>query len=346
MAQPPGMRPPMGPPPPRRSSGSTTCLIVAIVVIVAFLGLVGMGMLFFRQAAPMPTTWAGTTGDTVGVIRVTGIIETGGDAAGLFGAAAGSETITSQIRRASKDSSVKALIIRINSPGGSAAASQEIYQAIREYQKDTKRPVIASMADVAASGGYYVAAACDHIVAAPATLTGSIGVIMETMSYYKLMDKLGVSMDPVTSGKYKDMGSPFRAMRPDERQLMQAMVNDVYDQFVDAVAAGRKMDKAEVKRLATGRVFTGRQALEAKLVDSNGTFRDAITLAARKAGIKGEPTVKFFERVSVLSTLFGEVDSRAQRSIVPAGLLFDRRLWPVMDLGAIRSQPELNGGYR
>jgi len=346
MAQPPGARPPMGPPPPRRSGGSTTCLIVAIVVIVAFLGLVGMGMLFFRQAAPTPTTWAGTTGDTVGVVRVTGIIATGGDVAGLFGAAAGSEGITSQIRRASKDNSVKALVIRINSPGGSAAASQEIYQAIREYQKDTKRPVIASMADVAASGGYYVAAACDQIVAAPATLTGSIGVIMETMDYHQLMDKIGVSSKPITSGKYKDMGSPFRAMRPDERQLMQTMVNDVYDQFVDAVAAGRKMDKAEVKRLANGRVFTGRQALAVKLVDSTGTFRDAIRVAAQKAGIKGEPTVKFFERVSVFSTLFGEMDSRAQRTIVPTGLLFDRRLWPVMDLGVVRSQPELSSGYR
>jgi len=306
-----------------------TCLIIAIVLIVCFAGLLGLVAFIVHQAGPTQTTWPGTSGEAVGVVRITGIIMSGG--ASLFGVGAGSETITSQIRRASKDSSVKVLVVRINSPGGSAAASQEIYQAIREYQKATHRPVVASMGDVAASGGYYCASAANKIMAAPATLTGSIGVIMETMQYGDLMRKIGVSSDPITSGRYKDTGSPFRPMRPDERQLMQAMVNDVYDQFVEAVAEGRGMKKEQVRELADGRAYTGRQAKKVKLVDELGTFRDAIRLAGKLANIKGEPTVKFFERVTPFAALFGEMDSSSSRTPMPAGLLFDRRLWPVVD---------------
>ncbi len=322
-----------------------TCLIIAIVVVVCFAGLLGLIAFFIHQAGPTQTTWPGTSGEAVGVVRVTGVIMSGGGGVSLFGVGAGSESITSQIRRAAKDGSVKALVIRINSPGGSAAASQEIYQAIREYRKDTHRPVVASMGDVAASGGYYLAAAADKIMAAPATMTGSIGVIMETIQYSAMMEKIGVSSDAVTSGRYKDMGSPFRRMRPDERQLIQAMIDDVYDQFVEAVVEGRGMKKEQVKRLADGRIYTGRQAQKVKLVDQLGTFRDSIRLAAKLANIKGEPTVKFFERVSPLGALFGDLDSSGARIPVPAGLLFDRRLWPVLDPVTV-PRPQVTGAER
>ena len=322
-----------------------TCLIIAIVLIVCFAGLLGLIVFFVHQAGPTQTTWRGTSAEAVGVVRITGVIMSGGGGASLFGVGAGSETVTSQIRRAAKDSSAKALVIRINSPGGSAAASQEIYQAIREYEKDTHRPVVASMGDVAASGGYYCASAADKIVAAPATLTGSIGVIMETMQYGDLMRKIGVSSDAITSGRYKDMGSPFRPLRPDERQLMQAMVNDVYDQFVEAVAEGRGMRKAQVRELADGRAYSGRQALKVKLVDEVGTFRDAIRLAGKLANIKGEPTVKFFERMTPFAALFGEIDSSGARTPLPPGLLFDHRLWPVVD-PMMAPRPQLMGAER
>jgi protease-4 len=308
-------------------------LIIVAVLLVVGLGIFAMVMVALRQGPGATTaTWAGTTGDAVGVIKITGLITTVSEISPFFGSTAGSETITSQIRKAAADGSVKALVLRINSPGGSAAGSQEIFQAIQEYREDTKKPVVASMGDMAASGGYYVAAPADKIMAAPATLTGSIGVIIETMEYHELMKKIGVSGNPITSGKYKDMGSPFRAMKPDERQLFEAMVDDVYDQFVEAVAEGRGMKKAEIEKLADGRVYTGRQALKAKLVDELGTFRDAIRLAAKEAGITGEPTVKFFGRVTLLDALMGDIGATARKQYYPPGLLFDSRLWPAPNL--------------
>lgn len=344
-APPPGgYRPPPGPPPsapqrapapqqpPRRRGGGLTCLIVIIVLIVLGLGFFAMVMVAMRQGTgATTTTWAGTTGEAVGVVKITGLISTVSQVSPLFGAATGSEAVTAQIRKAAADKSVKALIIRINSPGGSAVGSQEIYQAVQQYRHETKKPVIASMGDVAASGGYYVAAPADKIMASRATLTGSIGVIIETMEYHELLDKIGVSGNPITSGKYKDMGSPFREMRPDERELFKAMVNDIYDQFLDDVAQGRGMKKEAVKRLADGRAYTGRQAQKVGLVDELGTFRDAIKLAAKEAGITGEPTVKFFGRVTLLDALLGDISS-ASRQYCPPGLLFDSRLWPTPDL--------------
>ena len=181
------------------------------------------------------------------------------------------------------------------------------------------------MADVAASGGYYVAAPCTKIVALPATMTGSIGVIMETIEYHKLMSNLGVESNTLTSGPHKDMGSRLRAMTPEDEKLFRAMIDDVYDQFVEAVAEGRQMDKAAVKKLADGRVYTGRQALEAGLIDELGTFHESIMLAASEAGIKGEPTVRFIGRMTLLDVLTSEVEAAAP--LDPASLLLlDSRL--------------------
>ena len=300
------------------------------MVVLAAIMLGGMALLAtsLKSAGGSQTTWAGATGDTVGVISVEGLITGGGTISPLFGATAGADSITSEFREAAKDEVVKAIVLRIDSPGGSAAASQEIYEAIEEYKAQTKKPVVASMSDVAASGGYYVAAPCDKIVALPATLTGSIGVIFETMEYHELLKKIGVKGNAITSGPHKDMGSPLRAMTAEERQLLQAMIGDVYDQFVTAVADGRKMDKAKVKKLADGRVYTGRQAKEVGLVDELGSFHGAIKLAAKLAHIEKEPTVKLYGRVTLFDALFGEVRSQPIRNF-PPGLLFDSRLWPV-----------------
>jgi protease-4 len=320
--------PPAGPPPRRSSSGAITCLIILVVLAAIMLG--GMALLAtgLKSTGGPQTTWSGETGDTIGVIGVEGIITGGGSISPFFGATAGSDNITTLFRDAAKDDVVKAIVLRIDSPGGSAAASQEIYEAIQDYKAKTKKPVVASMSDVAASGGYYVAAPCDKIVALPATLTGSVGVIFETMEYHELLKKIGVKGNAITSGPHKDMGSPLRAMTPEERQLFQAMIADVYDQFVTAVADGRKMDKAKVKKLADGRVYTGRQAKEVGLVDELGSFHGAIKKAAEMAGIKKEPTVKFYGRMTLFEALFGEVRSQPIRNF-PPGLLFDSRLWPV-----------------
>jgi len=341
---PQGYRPPPGPPPtyrvtpvqpaagpPRKSSGAITCLIVVVVLVAVTLGGLAIFAVGMGSGTSTQPTWPGATSDTVGVISVSGLITGGGQISPLFGATAGSDSITTEFRRAEKDDSVKAIVLRIDSPGGSAAASQEIYQAVSDYREKTGRPVVASMADVAASGGYYVAAPADKIMALPATMTGSIGVIIETMEYHELLGKIGVKGNAITSGPHKDMGSGFRAITPKERQLFQAMIDDVYDQFVSAVAEGRNMDKAKVRKLADGRVYTGRQALKVGLVDDLGTFHDAIKAAATLAGIKEEPTVRFLRRVSPFESLFAGVHSQPIRNF-PPGLLFDSRLWPVTDM--------------
>jgi len=186
---------------------------------------------------------------------------------------------------------VKAIVLRIDSPGGGVVPSQEIYDAVKRVRNKNNKMVIASMGTVAASGGYYIAAATDRIIANPGTLTGSIGVIMELANLEGLLKKIGVESLVVKSGRYKDIGSPLRKMREDDRRILQSVMDDVHRQFIQAVAEGRSLDVAEVQPLADGRIFTGRQAREMKLVDELGDLEDAIRLAADLAGIEGEPKV-------------------------------------------------------
>jgi protease-4 len=172
---------------------------------------------------------------------------------------------------------VKALVLRINSPGGAVSPCQELYRAIREFTK----PVVVSMGSVAASGGLYLAVAGNHILANPGTITGSIGVIMETIEFDEAMDKLGIKAQVIKSGQFKDMGSPFRPMRPEERELLQNMVLEVYEQFVADVAAGRpKLKVEQIRAIADGRVFTGEEALKQGLIDGYGGLNDAVLKAA------------------------------------------------------------------
>lgn len=195
------------------------------------------------------------------------------------------------LKRFADSSSVKAIVLRIDSPGGGVVPSQEIHDAVERVRTKQNKPVVASMGTVAASGGYYIAAAADRIVANPGTLTGSIGVIMELVNLEGLLEKVGVESVVVKSGQYKDVGSPFRKMGADDRRILQAVLDDVHSQFVEAVANGRSLDVATVRKLADGRIFTGRQALEAGLVDKLGDLDDAVRLAAELVGIEGEPRV-------------------------------------------------------
>jgi protease-4 len=186
---------------------------------------------------------------------------------------------------------VKAIVVRIDSPGGGVAPSQEIYNAVKRVRKEKNKTVIASMGTVAASGGYYIAVATDRILANPGTLTGSIGVIMQLANFQELLEKIGVKNIVVKSGKFKDIGSPFRPMQDEDRKLLQSVMNDVHRQFIEVVAEGRSLDLAEVELLADGRVFTGQQAKSILLVDDIGDLHDAIKLAGELGGIEGEPRV-------------------------------------------------------
>jgi protease IV len=197
----------------------------------------------------------------------------------------------SELKRYGDNPLVKAIVVRIDSPGGGVVPSQEIHDAVKRIREKQSKLVIASMGTVAASGGYYIAAAADRIVANPGTLTGSIGVIMELANVEGLMKKIGVESVVVKSGAHKDLGSPFRAMNLEDRTILQNVMDDVHSQFIEAVAAGRSLDVKTVRALADGRIFTGRQAKAAKLVDELGDLQDAIKLAADMAGLEGEPRV-------------------------------------------------------
>ena len=246
----------------------------------------------------------GLSGGKIVLINIEGSIVGGRSGFGLFGLESGADDIAEQIKRAGEDSSVKAIILRINSPGGSAAASQELHEEVHKARENGKI-VVASMSDVAASGGYYVACGADKIVANPGTITGSIGVIFSQLQYSELLEKYGVRSNVIKSGKYKDLGSPLRNMTEEERQILQEMIDDIYSQFVHAVAEGRQMNESEVLELADGRIFTGRQAKELGLVDELGNFQDAVDLAAGLAELKGKPKVVEYGKKSPFESFFG-----------------------------------------
>jgi protease IV len=226
-------------------------------------------------------------GEAVGVIEIDGAI------------ASARETIEN-IRHFREDDDIKAIVIRINSPGGAVGPSQEIYREIRKTTETKK--VVVSMGAVAASGGYYIACAADGIVANPGTITGSIGVIMAYTNFKQLLDKIGMVPVVIKSGPYKDTGSPTRQMRDDEQELLQSIVSGIHQQFITAIAEGRKMDRVLVEASADGRVFTGEDAKKRGLVDRLGNFEDALEWAGMMGGIDGD-VVPVYPREKKLTLL-------------------------------------------
>ncbi|MEK7721958.1 MAG: signal peptide peptidase SppA [Elusimicrobiota bacterium] len=226
--------------------------------------------------------------DAVAVIPLYGVISQGSSSRSWE---RGSQQIVKRIKTLASRKEVKAIVLDINSPGGTVGAVQEIYSAILKAKAETRKPFIARFGEVSASGGYYVAAACDQIVAHPGTITGSIGVIFSVGNFEGLMKKVGFRSEAIKSGRFKDIGSPSREMTPDERKLLQAMIDDSYEQFVKAVSYGRKMPVDRVKLLADGRIYTGRQAREAGLVDVIGDLQDAVDKAGEMGGMGKNPRV-------------------------------------------------------
>jgi protease-4 len=202
-----------------------------------------------------------------------------------------SKEVIVQLEKHQVNPSVKAVVLRINSPGGGVAPSQEIYEEITKFRQASKKPVVASMGSLAASGGYYIASAADVIVANPGSITGSIGVLIQVPNISGLLQKIGVRSVVVKSGEHKDLASPTREMTDAERQILQRLLDDVHGQFVDVVAKTRKLDRKKVEALADGRIFSGREAKSLGLVDQLGNLQDAIERAANLAGIPGKPIV-------------------------------------------------------
>ncbi|MCS4541771.1 MAG: signal peptide peptidase SppA [Euryarchaeota archaeon] len=275
-------------------------LIIALVVLIS----VVVGILILFQAPAI-----GISGK-VALIRVEGTITS---SKGIFGGTS-SEEIVKQIKQAREDFLIKAILIRINSPGGSAAASQEIYMEIMKTRNSGK-PVVVSMGDAATSGGYYIASAANRIVAAPGTLTGSIGVIWVHPVLSRFFEEWGIQFEIVKSGPYKDIGAVWRNFTEEEWQLAKEAINDTYDQFVEDVAKGRNISVEKIKQIADGRILTGRQAKELGLVDALGNIEDATKLAADLAGIE-KPVVVELKKRTLFEALFGTMGEGISRGIV------------------------------
>jgi protease-4 len=241
-------------------------------------------------------------GDAVAVIRLEGAVTSSTSEDYFSPLGITPELVNDLLAQATANPDIKAVVVRVNSPGGSVVASDEIYHAFLEYDK----PIVIWMGDMAASGGYYIACGSDYVFAHPDALTGSIGVISQFLSVEELMSKVGVDAVVITSGPSKDIGSPFREMTEEEQALWEGIIDEVHDGFVQVVAQARDIPLEKVRELADGRVYTGRQALEHGLVDSVGTPDDAITKAAELGGIEGEPRVIELESMpSFLDVLYG-----------------------------------------
>lgn len=237
--------------------------------------------IFFMASIYIATTIVGEKTDFVGKEGI-GLVE-------VKGIILDSQETVKQLFDFRKNENVKAVVLRIESPGGVVGPSQEIYDAVKKLA--LKKKVVVSMGSVAASGGYYIAAPATKIFANPGTITGSIGVLMKFSNIEGLMDKIGMKAFTLKTGKYKDVGSPVRTMSVEDKAMLQSVIDSTHGQFVKAVAEGRKLPLEQVKTLADGRIYSGEQALALKLVDNLGTMQDAIEEAGKLAGIKGEPHV-------------------------------------------------------
>jgi protease-4 len=253
-------------------------------ILLATLTIAGIFLVFLLLAILLGKV--GSSPDLVSLGEKIGVIE-------VYGPIATSDDLIENLLDFGDNKSIKAVILRIDSPGGGVGPSQEIYAEVLKLQK--KKPVVVSMGSVAASGGYYIAAPAKRLFANPGTITGSIGVIMSFPNYEGLMDKVGVASVVVKSGRFKDIGSASRPFTAAERALMQSLIDDVHAQFVEAVSLGREMPGDKVREIADGRIFSGRQALDVGLIDELGGFQDALAYTSKLVGLGEDPTLIYPE---------------------------------------------------
>lgn len=301
--QQPVRRPAQRPPQPEKKDRTPFWILIAVIVgfmlpvcscgVLLTSGFIGAGVMGTSTSPAFsgPAFTSSGLGDAVAIIRVEGTILSGDSTDNSVDAISG--TVISELESAGADPAIKAIVLRVDSPGGSVTGSAQIWETINAIEK----PVVASMASMAASGGYYVSAPADYIIARPDTLTGSLGVIMTVFDATGLMEKVGLQVIDITSGENKAIGSMYAEMTPDQHEILQTLTDESYTEFVRVISEGRDMSQEEVIALADGRVYSGRQALENGLVDQLGNFDDAIAKAAELGGIEGEPNVIEFERI-------------------------------------------------
>lgn len=299
--------------------------ILASVTIGFLLPICACAMFFFTSVASLSLASLGGLGDDPGVgeavaiVRVEGSILSGDQPDPLTGAAVSGRVIEN-LKAAAENEDVKAIVLRIDSPGGSVTGSAQIYEVIKALDK----PVVASMAATAASGGYYISAPTDYIMARPDTVTGSIGVIMTLFNAEELLQELGVDIITITSGDNKALGSLWEELTPEQRQILEDFVDEAYTEFVRIIVEGRDLSEAEVLTLADGRIYTGRQALANGLVDELGDFDEAVAKAAELGGIEGEPRLIEYETMPSFLQLFSGLSSPLTKSD-------SDRVWEVFD---------------
>lgn len=277
-------------------------------------GLLAVMVLLAVGSTLLPDRWKSPSGE-IALVRIQGMLMD-------------SQNIVRQLSNYRHNPNVRGIVLRIDSPGGAVAPAQEIYNEIMKLKADHKT-VYASMGTVAASGGYYIACAANYVLANPGTLTGSIAAVMTFSNIEELTDKIGIKPIIIKSGKYKDVGSPLRGMKPEERKLLQSVVDDVHQQFVQAVAKGRGLPVSEVNEIADGRIMTGQQALTLKLVDEMGGLEKTIELLAKKIGVEGRPKViEEKEKTPFFDWLLqSSLPSRLAATLIPASLPRLQYVW-------------------
>ncbi len=278
------------------ANSSTNKWFWGIFLSIIFIGLVFAGIGFLVLASAIKSGgseyYSRGSGDKIAIVEINDVIMT-------------SENTVEQIKKYREDKSIKAIIVRINTPGGGVAASQEIYEEVKKTRESGK-VIVVSMGSIAASGGYYISCGSSLIVANPGTLTGSIGVIAEFITMKDLADKIGLKENVFKSGELKDAGNPFRDINDKDKAYFQDVVDNSFGQFLDVVSKERKIDKEKLLPNANGRVFTGLQAKELGLIDSLGTFEDAIRITSKMAGIEGEPRiVREKKKFSIFEKIIG-----------------------------------------
>jgi protease-4 len=283
--------------------------------LVAFCAIAAVGSWFASQPSKEESSSSGSFGRNlfgkgqIAQVDIQGMIVDSGSPGGFGGGGSTSaENVLKSIRQIREDK-VPVVLLNINSPGGTASASQSIYDELQRLKADNKVKVVATMGDLAASGGYFIACAADEIVANPATLTGSIGVIMHNQNLQGLMGKIGVQNSVIKSGAHKDIMSPYRPITPDERKILQGIIDDTYAQFLQAVSTGRKLPVSQVRPLADGRIYTGRQAQAVKLVDKLGNYTVAVEEARRLGNLGKDVEPKDYSEGNWRS-MFGQMFSQ------------------------------------
>ena len=300
--------------------------------LVAF-GLVGLAVagIVLVLVAGGPTVpavyeeeWVAGDGPAViAVVPVEGTIAPADNTVGGTQPTTTPEGLADALRQAAQDTSVVAVVLEINSPGGGVTASDEMHQSIMDFKENTGKPVVVSMGDTAASGGYYISTAADRIVANETTLTGSLGVIIPLNNYAEAANEYGIKQVVIKSGKYKDMGSAFREMTPDEREIYQSIVNQDYSEFVDVISDGRGIPEERVREIADGRIYSGVQARGLGLVDSFGNLDEASATAGRLAGAKDTTLVRYVQEPTLFETALASLapqEPQAQQIMDAAGL--------------------------